>query len=100
MNSVSVAKNWFSSLFTNNLIRPMPKQYLQFRYERGEGLYSFIANLFTHNSLVCLFDCPLIPYLEKLGSIICFSSSQFSDVFVDKQPLYIRTATETEFIVN
>ena len=25
MNSVSVANNWFSSLFTNNLIGPMSK---------------------------------------------------------------------------
>ena len=66
----------------------------------GRGSILFIADLFTHISLVCLFDCLLIPYLEKLGSIICFSLSQFSDVFVDKQPLYIRTATETEFIVN
>ena len=37
MNSVSVAKNWFSSLFTNNLIRLMSKQYLQFRHEHGGG---------------------------------------------------------------
>ena len=37
MNSVSVAKNWFSSLFTNNLIRLMSKQYLQFRHERVVG---------------------------------------------------------------
>ena len=39
MNSVSGAKYWFSSasLFTNNLIRLMSKQYLQFRHERVVG---------------------------------------------------------------
>ena len=35
MNSVSGVKYWFSGLLTNNLIRLMSKQYLQFRHERG-----------------------------------------------------------------
>ena len=37
MNSVPVGKNWFSRVFTNNLIRLMSKQYLQFRHERRWG---------------------------------------------------------------
>ena len=37
MNSDSVAKNWFGSLFTNNLIRLPSKQYLQYRHERWCG---------------------------------------------------------------
>ena len=99
MNSVSGAKYWFSSasLFTNNLIRLMSKQYLQFRHERvvggtdqvrtaviGGGIYSFNADLFTYISLVCLFVYLFIPYLEILGSISCFGSSPVSEAFVDK----------------
>ena len=38
MNLGSGAKNWFSGLFTNTVIRLiMSKQYLQFRYERVGG---------------------------------------------------------------
>ena len=65
MNSVSVAKNWFSSLFTSNLIRLMLKQYLQFRHDRwwgeqamrGEGTLFFSTQIclqIFHLS-VCLF---------------------------------------------
>ena len=58
------------------------------------------ADKFKYISLVCLFVCPIILYLKILGSISCFGSSPVSVAFVDKEPLYISTATETEFIVN
>ena len=73
--------------------------------------------LFNSDSLVCLFVCPFIPYLEILhwvqvqfrfnfsfGSISVSVQFQFRFNFsfgcvVDKQPFYIRTATEIELIV-
>ena len=39
-------------------------------------------------------------FSEMLGSISCFGSITVSDAFVDKHPLYIRTAPEAESIVN
>jgi len=104
MNFVSGAKNWFSNLFTHNLIRLMSKQYLKFRHEWvwggglgkevsscWEGFILFNADLFIDIFLVCPF------ILKILGSISCFGSSPVPDAFVDKQPLYIRTAPQ---IVN
>ena len=51
INSVSVAKNWFSSLFTNNLIRLMSKQYLQFRHEHGGGR-PLVGHIFAPNGSI------------------------------------------------
>ena len=53
---------------------------------RGGGLF-FLTQIYLN---IFLF----IPYLEIRGLISCFGSSSVSDAFVDKQPLYIRTAPE------
>ena len=80
--------NWFSSLFTFNLIRLMSKQYLKFRHKRGGGRPS--------NSC-CNFNSELRLRLEfGFKSMFC---CLVSVAFVYKQLLYIDTPSETEFIV-
>ena len=66
----------------------------------GVGSILFNTDLFKYISLACLFVRLFIPYLKILGSISCYGSSTVSDAFVNKQQLYISTATETELIVN
>ena len=107
MNSVSGPKNWFSSSFTNNLIRLLSKQYLKFRHEKGKGQLDEGGGSILFNSdqiinifLVCLFVCPFIPYLLILHGVQVQFRFNFSfGCVVDLQPLYIRTATETELFV-
>ena len=63
------------------------------------GSIIFNIDLFHYISLVCLYVCAFIPYLKILGSVSFFGSNPVSVAFVDKQPPYASTATETEFIV-
>ena len=65
----------------------------------GGGLILFNVYLFHYISLVCLFVYAFIPYLKILGSISFFGSNPVSVAFVDKQPAYSSTTTETEFVV-